>query len=55
MSEDTLRNFVSSADGAIHYTQRLSIEIIGDNMHVQDRQQEDAWIAGVSQSLEEWR
>lgn len=55
MSGDELRDFVTSADGAIHYTQHLSIEIIGDNMHLQDRKQDNAWIAGVSQPLEEWR
>jgi len=54
MSEDELREFISSADGAIHYTQRLAIEVIGTSMHLQDRSQDTAWIEGRAVALEDW-
>jgi len=54
MSEDEQRNFVSSSGGAIHYTQHLTIEVIGRCMHLQDRSQDTAWMEGRAVPLEDW-
>jgi len=54
MSWDDKPEFLTSADGQVHYTGELFIETIGGCMYLQDRSRDNAWIEGKAVPLGEW-